>query len=75
MPTPRDPRDNPAQQSQIDERNELTKKWRSIAEPAIALMTKPETRARMGASEGSTAAKPRRTSSAELGTSASSFVG
>ena len=37
--------DNPAQQSRLDELNELAKKWRSeIAEPRIALMANPETR-------------------------------
>jgi signal transduction histidine kinase len=37
--------DNPAQQSRLDELNELAKKWRSeVAERKIALMAKPETR-------------------------------
>jgi signal transduction histidine kinase len=37
--------DNPAQQSRLDELNELAKKWRSgIAEREIMLMAKPETR-------------------------------
>jgi C4-dicarboxylate-specific signal transduction histidine kinase len=37
--------DNPAQQSRLDELNELAKKWQlEIAEPEIALMAKPETR-------------------------------
>jgi len=37
--------DNPAQQSRLDELNELAKKWRSgIAEREIVLMAKPETR-------------------------------
>ena len=36
--------DDPAQQSRLDELNELAKKWRSgIAEREIALMAKPET--------------------------------
>jgi signal transduction histidine kinase len=50
--------DNPAQQSRLDELNELAKKWRSrIAEPEIALMAKPETREDARALEGSTAGK------------------
>ena len=37
--------DNPAQQTRLDELNELANKWRSeIAEPEIALSAKPETR-------------------------------
>ena len=37
--------DNPAQQSRLDELNELAKDWRSeVAEREIALMAKPETR-------------------------------
>src|SRR5260370_26224219 len=45
---------NPAQQSRLDELNELAKKWRSgIAEREIALMAKPETREDARASEGS----------------------
>src|SRR5258705_13449046 len=36
--------DNPAQQSRLDELNELANKWRSgVAEREIALMAKPET--------------------------------
>jgi signal transduction histidine kinase len=51
-------RDNPAQQSRLDELNELTKKWRSeIAEQEIALMAKPETREHARALESSTAGK------------------
>jgi signal transduction histidine kinase len=50
--------DNPAQQSRLDELNELAKKWRSgIAEREIALMAKPETREDARALEGSTAGK------------------
>ena len=50
--------DNPAQQSRLDELNELAKKWRSgFAERAIALMAKPETREDARALEGSTAGK------------------
>src|SRR3977135_3946978 len=50
--------DNPAQQSRLDELNELAKKWRSrIAKPEIALMAKPETREDARALEGSTAGK------------------
>jgi signal transduction histidine kinase len=49
---------NPAQQSRLDELNELAKKWRSgIAEREIALMAKPETREDARASEGSMAGK------------------
>src|SRR4029077_10670696 len=37
--------DNPAQQSRLDELNELAMQWRSgVAEREIALMAKPETR-------------------------------
>jgi signal transduction histidine kinase len=37
--------DNPAQQSRLDELNDLAKKWRSeIAEPRIALAANPDTR-------------------------------
>jgi signal transduction histidine kinase len=37
--------DNPAQQSRLDELNELARKWRSeVAERKVALMAKPETR-------------------------------
>jgi signal transduction histidine kinase len=65
MPTPRRSRklkdlisDNPAQQSRLDELNELAKEWRSgIAEREIALMAKPETREDARALEGSTAGK------------------
>jgi signal transduction histidine kinase len=50
--------DNPAQQSRLDELNELAKKWRSrIAEREIALMAKPETHEDARALEGSTAGK------------------
>jgi signal transduction histidine kinase len=50
--------DNPAQQSRLDELDELAKKWRSgIAEREIALMAKPETREDARALEGSTAGK------------------
>jgi signal transduction histidine kinase len=38
-------RDSPAQQTRLDELNELAKNWREIAEREIALMAKPETRA------------------------------
>jgi signal transduction histidine kinase len=49
---------DPAQQSRLDELNELAKKWRSgIAEREIALMAKPETYADARALEGSTAGK------------------
>jgi signal transduction histidine kinase len=49
---------NPAQQSRLDELNELAKKWRSgIAEREIALMAKPETREDARASEGLMAGK------------------
>ena len=45
--------DNPAQQSRLDELNELAKNWRSgIAEREIALMAKPETREDARALEG-----------------------
>jgi signal transduction histidine kinase len=48
--------DNPAQQSRIDELNELAKNWRSgVAEREIALMARPETREDARALEGSTA--------------------
>jgi signal transduction histidine kinase len=51
-------RDNPAQESRLDELNELAQKWRSeFAERAIALMAKPETREDARALEGSTAGK------------------
>jgi signal transduction histidine kinase len=47
-----------AQQSRLDELNELAKKWRSgIAEREIALMAKPETQEDARALEGSTAGK------------------
>jgi PAS domain S-box-containing protein len=36
--------DNPAQQSRLDELNELAEEWRGIAERKIALMARPETR-------------------------------
>jgi signal transduction histidine kinase len=50
--------DNPAQQSRLDELNELAKKWRSgIAEPEIVLMAKPETREDARAAEGAMAGK------------------
>jgi signal transduction histidine kinase len=50
--------DNPAQQSRLDELNELAKQWRSgIAEREIALMAKPETREDARAAEGSMAGK------------------
>jgi signal transduction histidine kinase len=50
--------DDPAQQSRLDELNELARKWRSeIAEREIALMAKPETREDARALEGSTAGK------------------
>lgn len=50
--------DNPAQQSRLDELNELAKKWRSeIAEPRIALMANPETREDARALERSGAGK------------------
>jgi PAS domain S-box-containing protein len=50
--------DNPAQQSRLDELNELAPKWRSeVAERAIALMAKPETREDARALEGSMAGK------------------
>jgi signal transduction histidine kinase len=50
--------DNPAQQSRLDELNELAKNWRSgFAERAIALMAKSETRENARALEGSTAGK------------------
>ena len=50
--------DNPAQQSRLDELNELAKEWRSrIAEREIALMAKPETREDARALERSTAGK------------------
>jgi signal transduction histidine kinase len=46
--------DNPAQQSRLDELNELAKKWRlEIAEREIALMAKPETREEARALEAS----------------------
>jgi signal transduction histidine kinase len=47
-------RDNPAQQSRLDELNELAKNWREIAEREIALMAKPETSAAARGLEGST---------------------
>jgi CHASE3 domain sensor protein len=47
-------RDNPAQQSRLDELNELAKNWQGIAEREIALMAKPETRAAARGLEGST---------------------
>ena len=50
--------DDPAQQSRLDELNELAKTWRSgIAEREIALMAKPETHKDARALEGSTAGK------------------
>jgi CHASE3 domain sensor protein len=50
--------DDAAQQSRLDELNELAKKWRSgIAEREIALMAKPETHEDARALEGSTAGK------------------
>jgi signal transduction histidine kinase len=50
--------DNPAQQSRLDELNELATRWRSgIAEREIVLMTKPETREAARAAEGSMAGK------------------
>ena len=50
--------DNPAQQSRLDELNELAKEWRSgIAEREIALMAKPEMREDARALERSTAGK------------------
>ena len=50
--------DSPAQQSWLDELNELAKEWRSgIAEREIALMAKPETREDARALERSTAGK------------------
>ena len=50
--------DNPVQQSRLDERNKLAKKWRSeIAERQIALMAKPETREDARVLEGSIAGK------------------
>ena len=50
--------DNPAEQSRLDELNELAKNWRAgFAERAIALMAKPETRENARALEGSTAGK------------------
>jgi signal transduction histidine kinase len=50
--------DNPAQQSRLDELNELAKEWRSgIAEQEIALMAKPETREDARALERSMAGK------------------
>ena len=50
--------DNPAQQSRLDELNELASKWRSeIAEREVALMAKPETREAARALEGSMAGK------------------
>src|ERR1700737_1511800 len=50
--------DNPAQQSRLDELNELARKWRSgVAEREIALMAKPETREDARAFEISTAGK------------------
>jgi CHASE3 domain sensor protein len=50
-------RDNPTQQSRLDELNELAKNWRAIAEREIALMAKPETREDARALESSTAGK------------------
>ena len=47
-------RDNPAQQSRLDELNEMAKNWREIAQREIALMAKPETRAAARGLEGST---------------------
>jgi C4-dicarboxylate-specific signal transduction histidine kinase len=50
--------DSPAQQSRLEELNELAQKWRSeIAERAIALMAKPETREDARSLEGSGAGK------------------
>jgi signal transduction histidine kinase len=50
--------DDPAQQSRLNELNELAKKWRSeIAEREIALMAKPETREEARALEASAAGK------------------
>ncbi len=50
--------DNPAQQSRLNELNELANNWRSgLAERAIVLMTKPETREDARALEGMTASK------------------
>jgi signal transduction histidine kinase len=50
--------DNPAQQSRLDELNELAIQWRSgIAEREIALMAKPETREDARAAESSMAGK------------------
>jgi signal transduction histidine kinase len=50
--------DNPAQQSRLDELNEMAKEWRSgIAEQQIALMANPKTREDARALEGSTAGK------------------
>jgi signal transduction histidine kinase len=50
--------DNAAQQSRLDELDELTKMWRSgIAQQEIALMAKPETREDARALEASTAGK------------------
>jgi CHASE3 domain sensor protein len=50
--------DNPAQQSRLDDLNELANKWRSdIAEREIALMAKPETREDARALETSMAGK------------------
>jgi len=49
---------SPAQQSRLDELNELANKWRlGFAERAIALMAKSETREDARALEGSTAGK------------------
>jgi len=50
-------RDNPAQQSRLDELNELTKNWRGIAEREIALMAKPETREEARGIESSSSGK------------------
>jgi signal transduction histidine kinase len=50
-------RDNPAQQSRLDELNELAKNWRAIAEREIALMAKLETHEDARALESSTAGK------------------
>jgi signal transduction histidine kinase len=47
-------RDNPAQQSRLDELNDLAKNWREIAQREIALMAKPETRAAARGLESST---------------------
>jgi signal transduction histidine kinase len=50
--------DSPAQQSRLDELNELANKWRlGFAERAIGLMSKPETREDARALEASTAGK------------------